>query len=22
PKRKIGKMKQTNFPFRFIPENF
>ena len=22
PKRKIGKMKQTNFPFRFIPEKF
>ncbi|HIE6685165.1 TPA: hypothetical protein ACXORG_004992, partial [Klebsiella pneumoniae] len=21
-KRKIGKMKQTNFPFRFIPEKF
>ncbi|HHD2554106.1 TPA: hypothetical protein ACN1I4_005227, partial [Klebsiella pneumoniae] len=20
--RKIGKMKQTNFPFRFIPEKF
>ncbi|WP_258115990.1 LLM class flavin-dependent oxidoreductase [Klebsiella quasipneumoniae] len=22
PKRKMGKMKQTNFPFRFIPEKF